>query len=94
MRYNIFILTICVLVFNACKKESMCDCVKSSGPTNVIYRDLKDFNCIYLKDKMDLYLTQGPQFEVKVEAGENLQRLIKTELDGETLKVFNNNRCN
>lgn len=43
---------------------------------------------------MDLYLTQGPEFEVKVEAGENLQRLIKTELDGETLKVFNNNRCN
>ncbi|MES2567670.1 MAG: head GIN domain-containing protein [Bacteroidota bacterium] len=72
----------------------MCDCVKSTRKTNVIYHDRKDFNCIFIRDKMDLFLTQGPEFEVRVEAGENLQRLIKTELDGETLKVFNNNRCN
>jgi hypothetical protein len=68
--------------------------VKSTRSTNIIYHDVKDFNSIYLRDKMDLYLTQGPDFEVRVEAGENLQRLIKTELEGETLKVFNNNRCN
>ena len=78
----------------SCKKENLCDCVKSTGPTNTIYRDLVDFNCIYIKDKMDLYITQGPDFEVRVEAGANLQRLIKTELDGETLKVFNTNKCN
>jgi hypothetical protein len=94
MRYKLVILIGWLFVFASCKKESMCDCVKSTGKTNVIYRDLKGFNCIYLRDKMDLYITQGPVFEVKVEAGENLQRLIKTELDGETLKVFNNNRCN
>lgn len=94
MRHKLLILLTWVMLFNSCKKESMCDCVKSTGSTNVIYHDVKDFNCIYLRDKMDLYLTQGPEFEVRVEAGENLQRLIKTELDGETLKVFNNNRCN
>jgi hypothetical protein len=43
---------------------------------------------------MDLHLTQGPNFEVRVEAGSNLQKLIKTELVGETLTVFNYNRCN
>lgn len=94
MRYKNLILITCLFLFFSCKKENLCDCVKSTGPTNVIYRDLKDFNCIYLKDKIDLYLTQGPQFEVRVEAGANLQKLIKTELDGETLKVYNNNRCN
>lgn len=94
MGYRLVIFFGWIFLFNSCKKESMCDCVKSTGPTNVIYRDVKDFNCIFLRDKMDLYLIQGPEFEVKVEAGENLQRLIKTELDGETLKVFNNNRCN
>lgn len=94
MRYSFIIILGCFLLFNSCKKESMCDCVKSTGKTNVIYHDVRDFNCITLSDKMDLYLTQGPEFEVKVEAGANLQRLIKTELDGETLKVFNNNRCN
>lgn len=94
MSYKLVILLGWLFVFNSCKRESMCDCVKSTGKTNVIYRDLTGFNCIYLRDKMDLYITQGPVFEVKVEAGANLQRLIKTELDGETLKVFNNNRCN
>lgn len=94
MRYSFLIFTTCLFLFFSCKKENLCDCVKSTGPTNVIYRDLKDFNCIFLKDKIDLYLTQGPQFEVRVEAGANLQKLIKTELDGETLKVYNNNRCN
>ncbi len=84
----------CVIAFLSCKKENMCDCVKSSGKENVIYRDLDGFNCIEVKDKMDFYLTQGPEYEVRVEAGENLQKLIKTELDGETLKVFNTNRCN
>ncbi|MBK6984807.1 MAG: DUF2807 domain-containing protein [Bacteroidetes bacterium] len=94
MPYKLIISIVCLLAFVSCKKESMCDCVKSSGPTNTIYHDVADFNCIYLRDKMDLYITQGPTFEVRVEAGRNLQKLIKTELDGETLKVFNNNRCN
>ncbi len=94
MQYRLLIFISWFFLFNSCKKESMCDCVKSTGATNVIYHDVKDFNCIYLRDKMDMYLTQGPEFEVRVEAGENLQRLIKAELDGETLKVFNNNRCN
>lgn len=94
MRYKLLIFITLLFVFVSCKKESMCDCLKSTGSTNVIYRDVKDFNCIYLTDKMDLYLTQGTTYEVRVEAGENLQSLIKTELDGETLKVFNSNRCN
>lgn len=94
MRYKLAIFFCWIFLFNSCKKESMCDCVKSTRVTNVIYHDVKDFNCIFIRDKMDLYLTQGPEFEVSVEAGENLQRLIKTELEGETLKVFNNNRCN
>lgn len=94
MPYKFIISIVCLLVFVSCKKESWCDCLKSTGTENTIYHDVTDFNCIYLRDKMDLYLTQGPNFEVRVEAGRNLQKLIKAELDGETLKVFNNNRCN
>jgi hypothetical protein len=94
MHYKLFFVLVIFLTFSSCKKENRCDCVKSTGPINVINRNLKDFNCILLKDKIDLYLTQGSDFEVKVEAGSNLQSLIKTEIDGETLKVFNENRCN
>jgi hypothetical protein len=94
MRHKWIIILAFLAIIFSCKRENMCDCVKSTGPTNTIYRDVTGFNCIYIKDKMDLYLTQGPQFEVKVEAGANLQKLIKTELVGETLTVFNYNRCN
>lgn len=94
MRDKLLIYSLCLLTMFSCKKENMCDCVKSSGKENVIYRDLRDFTCIDTKDKMEFYITQGPEYEVRVEAGENLQKLIKTELDGETLKVFNTNRCN
>lgn len=94
MKDKLLICLLCLLALLSCKKENMCDCVKSSGKENVIYRDLKDFTCIDTKDKMEFYITQGPEYEVRVEAGANLQKLIKTELDGETLKVFNTNRCN
>jgi hypothetical protein len=88
-----YLFFICFILFS-CKKENWCDCVKSTGSDSETYRNIIDFSCIDAKDKMDVYLTQGPNFEVKVKAGKNLQNLIKTELDGETLKVFNNNKCN
>ena len=94
MQYKLVIVICCLLVFTSCKNENRCDCFKSSGKTNVIYHNVSNFNSIYLADKMDLHLTQGPNFEVRVEAGSNLQKLIKAELDGETLKVVNNNKCN
>jgi hypothetical protein len=94
MRFKFVILICCLLIFTFCKNENRCDCLKSSGKINSINHNVSNFNSIYLTDKMDLYLTQGPTFEVRVEAGANLQKLIKTELDGETLKVVNNNKCN
>jgi hypothetical protein len=94
MRHKHLIWILCLTTMLSCKRENMCDCVKSTGTENTIYHDVKDFNCIYVKDKMDLHLTQGPNFEVRVEAGRNLQKLIKVELQGETLNVFNTNRCN
>ena len=94
MKYKLVLTAIAGFILFSCKKENMCDCIKSSGTHITTYSDVAGFNCIELKDKMDLYLTQGNEYEVRVEAGKNLQSLIKTELDGETLKVFNNNRCN
>jgi len=94
MYYKLIIFIIGMSIFVSCKKENMADCFTSTGKTNVIYHDVKDFNCIELSNKMDLYLTQGSAFEVKVEAGANMQKLIKTELEGETLRVNNHNTCN
>lgn len=78
----------------SCKKENLCDCVKSTGPTNVIYHDVQNFRCVKVSDKINVFLIQGKGYEVKVEAGRNLQPLIKATLNGDTLCIFNANRCN
>lgn len=72
----------------------MCDCVKTTGSIVTEKRDVPNFSCVYVEDKIDVYVYQGPVCDVQVEAGEHLQSLIKTEVDGETLKVVNNNKCN
>lgn len=94
MKYISCIWLLLMLAFLSCKKENLCDCVKSNGKINTIYHDVSGFNCISTKDKMDVYISQGNAYEVKVEAGSNLQKLIRTELDGETLRVHNDNKCN
>jgi hypothetical protein len=93
---NILIYAVLTLLLGtwSCKKENWCDCVKTTGSDETTVRGISGFTCIRLDDKIDLYIKQGPEFDVRVEAGKNLQKLIKTELDGETLKVVNNNKCN
>lgn len=78
----------------ACKKENLGDCFKSAGKTNAVFHDVTGFTCIETNDKINFYLTQENDYSVKVVAGANLQNLIKTELDGETLRVVNHNKCN
>ena len=94
MYYKIKISTLLILLITSCKKENMCDCIKSSGNYIATYRSVANFSCINISDKMELFLTTGTEFQVRVEAGKNLQSLIKTELSGDTLKIANHNRCN
>ena len=94
MKNNIFIILIVTISFISCKKENCFDCVKTTGKIITQERYVSNFNSIYMEDKIQLFLTQDSVFKIEVEAGENLQSLIKVELDGETLRVHNANRCN
>ncbi len=94
MKFKACIYILFLIGIISCKKENLCDCVKVTGAANTIYHDVQGFTCVQVQDKMNVYLTQGSKFEVKIEAGRNLQPLIKAEINGDTLKVFNTNRCN
>jgi len=94
MPYKVIILLSYILLTYSCKKENRCDCIKSTGAIIMTDRNAINFTSIRLQDKMDVYITQGTHFEVKVEAGKNLQDLIKTQLNGDTLVLLNDNRCN
>lgn len=91
---KIFILFIIAFVVNSCKKENLYDCFKSTGTNEIRIREVSDFRHVILKDKIDLYLTQGPKFEVKIEAGKNLFMNIRTTVNSGTLTVENINKCN
>lgn len=79
---------------NSCKKENLYDCFKPTGANEVRIREVSDFRYIIVKDKIDLYLTQGPNFEVKIEAGRNLFMNIRTTVSSGTLTIENINKCN
>ncbi len=57
-------------------------------------REISDFTSIYVEDNLNVFITEDPNFEVKIEAGENLIPLIKTEVVDGTLFIKNKNRCN
>ncbi|MEK6614821.1 MAG: head GIN domain-containing protein [Bacteroidota bacterium] len=89
--FSITLLT--VLIFS-CNKESRWDCLKRTGKTSTDIRILPPFAKIIVEDNINVFITQGHTQEVKVEAGNNLISLIKTEVDSGTLHIQNNNQCN
>jgi len=50
-------------------------------------RDISGFTGVHVSSGIDVYLSQGNEFEVVVEADENLQDVILTELNGNMLVV-------
>ena len=91
---NIFILFVFAFVVNSCKKENLYDCFKPTGTIETRVIEVSDFQHVVVFDKIDLYLTQGPNFEVKLEAGKNLFMNIKTTVSNGTLTIDNINKCN
>ena len=84
-----------VLLFtNACKKENMCDCLKSTGSNTTDYRNISGFTKIDLHNNVDLIITPGKTFDCKVTAGRHLVDMITTEVSGQTLVIKNKNKCN
>ncbi|MCG3164503.1 MAG: hypothetical protein POELPBGB_00257 [Bacteroidia bacterium] len=79
---------------SSCKKENMGDCFKSTGDIAVEYRTVAAFDTIQSHDNISVYLTTDTFFEIKVEAGENLIPLIKTEVKNNKLIIKNDNTCN
>ncbi|PLX20196.1 MAG: hypothetical protein C0599_09545 [Salinivirgaceae bacterium] len=51
-------------------------------------RTVKDFTKVSVSDGIDLYLTQGNEEKLVLEVDENLLKYIKTEVKGNTLKIY------
>ena len=81
-----------VLFFTSCEKPF--DCVKSSGKlTTKVYEELT-FTKIIVHKGIALVITQGDNYKVEVQTGENLINDIEVKNEGNTLTLADNTTCN
>ncbi len=91
-KIDILIFTV-FCAFLSCKKKS--SCLKSTGSNITEIRTLStNISSIILKDNVNLVLTQDNNLSLKVEGGTNLLPYVNTKIDGNTLTITNDNKCN
>lgn len=94
MRVFYIFLTFYLLLVSSCKKENRWDMFKRTGDIISESRNLPYFKQLYVEDNVNVFITQGPMQEVKLQGGENLLPLIKTEVKDSILYIRNDNKCN
>lgn len=72
------------LVFSSCLLQST---VNGNGNVITEERNIDGFNALDVSRGMNVYVSQGSDFKVVVEADENLHKSIVTELKGDELQI-------
>jgi len=72
----------------------MGDCFKSTGKIVERDRAILPFDRLEIHDRINVFLTYAPNYNLRVKAGRNLLQLIDTEVKDNTLIIENNNKCN
>ena len=86
------ILFLLVFIFNSCEKPS--DCIESSGKTVVNEIPVIAFNKIKVYRGIEVIITDGPEYKVEIEAGENFINEIKVTQNGDQLILKEESSCN
>lgn len=90
----VFIVALCIgvaSVFNTSFGSfsfSFCNRIVGSGIAKTEQRDIGDFQKVDVSGAVNVEVFADKDFAVSVEADDNLLGQIKTELDGDTLKVY------
>lgn len=91
--FTFMIFTIALMI-NSCKKENLYDCFKTSNHVETKEREVSGFRKIRVEDKFDVFVTQGQEYKVTIEAGKDLHANIKTDVIDSILYLKNINKCN
>lgn len=91
MKKHIALLSL-ILVFMSCEKPS--DCVESTGA--IITKDIAvtPFNRIEVLQGIEMIITQGPEYKVQIQTGENLMDGIEVIQNGTVISLKDNTTCN
>jgi hypothetical protein len=66
--------------------------IKGSGVAKTEKREVKDFKQIDVSGIIEVEVTAQKDFSVNVEADDNLMEYVKTEVDGDTLRLYTKHR--
>lgn len=70
------------------------ECFKRTGNIVKEERIVKDFTSIMVMDNIRVLLRNDNSNKIIIEAGSNLVKAVKTEVEGDILKINNENTCN
>jgi len=87
MKKLTFFVFAMVLALPSCIIDGWDQGISGNGKVVEEVRDIDGFSGVKVSSGIDVYLSQGSSFEVKVEADENLHEVILTELEGKMLVV-------
>lgn len=93
-RVKNFSYLLIVVLFWSCNTEDGLNCFQASGDIIQQEFDVKVFEKILIRERVQLILTDGPEQKVVVETGENLMNDIIVASFNNTLSVKNDNGCN
>ncbi len=89
MKTNIKTLIIGLILFNfPAFQNSHAQFLKGNGNVIKSDRTVTGFQTVEIQDGIDLYLSQGSVEKLQIEADENLQQYIKTEIEQGNLKIY------
>lgn len=83
-----------ILVLAACQKETLNNCLQSTGKIKTEIRSCLPFHTLVMRDNVNVVLVQDTLFKIELEAGENLLKNITTTIQDSTLTIENKNHCN
>jgi len=89
------VISVISMLFTSCQKDHFFDFAIRTGKTITIDRTTNEnFTKIYLNDDVNLVITQGKIYSIRLEGGENLLPGIETTVSDSMLTIRNTNTFN
>ena len=85
---SIYSLLILVIVTTSCRRENF-PCIKGKGSVQTQTRDVSGYSRIEFQTEGTVYISVDTFYSLKIEAQQNIIDDMQTELNGNSLKIYN-----
>ncbi|MFC2137536.1 head GIN domain-containing protein [Bacteroidota bacterium] len=93
-RTLIGIMIIATATFLTSCRGYLWNCIDGNGYKSAEYRYLENFDEVTVTGDYDVYINQGNEYDILIQADENLLPYVVTDVSGDNLKIKNyENRC-